>query len=466
MLRYFGLPISPDETISAQKVYQLLGVASRDDLLLGLRATLVKQKENLSIFNECFNMYFSPARYLLSEVKDSKVEKRLKPEFRRFLSRLESSPQRIDYIIGEMLVQNKVSEAVQTTISMIASNGVGSSSDLRKELERLQGTLGRAFQLAFGLRLPIRGLTPIQRQALPATTLRFAGTLQQFQQNLEREMAQEKENGGFVPQKPIELPEIMMPVEAFLDQDLTTLSLTITNVKHQLIVIGRILASRERRRRERAKRGKLDFRRTMRKNLATNGIPLNLIQKKKRIQDPEIFILNDVSRSTRWIADWFFVITYAARSVFKRIRVFEFDNCCVEVTDALNQPTIDQALEERELAWEHTLRPRRIHSDYQTSFEDFSQLIGYHPINRRTTVLIFGDCRDFEGMWTQGNPVSADLIRKMAILAKRCLILNPEPPEMWNSGDSVVRHFENAGAEVFSVASMRELIDFVYSIKP
>lgn len=465
MLRYFGLPISPDETISAQKVYQLLGVASRDDLLLGLRATLVKQKDNLSIFKECFNMYFSSTRYQLSEGKESQPQMQLTQELELFLRRLESSPQRIDYAIGEMLVQNQVSEAIQTAVSMIGSNGVGSSSDLREELERLQGTLRRAFQLAFGLRLPIRGLTPIQRQALPATTLRFAGALQQFQQSLEREIEQITEAGNFGIHKAPELPEVMKPIESFLDQDLTTLSLTITNVKHQLIVIGRILASRERRRRERAKRGKLDFRRTMRKNLATNGIPLNLIQKKKRIQDPDIFILNDVSRSTRWIADWFFVITYAARSVFKRVRVFEFDNCCVEVTDALNQPTIDQALEERELAWKHTLRLRRIHSDYQTSFEDFSLLIRYHPINRRTTVLIFGDCRDFEGMWIQGNPISADLLKKMAVSAKRCLILNPEPPETWNSGDSVVRHFENAGAEVYTVATMRELIDFVYSIK-
>ncbi|MHA1942104.1 MAG: VWA domain-containing protein [Candidatus Hodarchaeales archaeon] len=261
------------------------------------------------------------------------------------------------------------------------------------------------------------------------------------------------------------MPEDLFNVNNFLLEDLTTVSSTMKNVKEQLLEIGKILASRERRRRKNAKEGKLDFRRTMRKNLKNNGIPVELVQKRKRIQDPEIIILNDVSGSTRWIADWFFVITYTAQQVYKKIRVYEFDNTTVDVSTALKHKTIEHALEDREQIWKKPVRSRRIHSDYQDSFEDFFTLIKYRPINRRTTILILGDCRDYEGMWEHDRPISSIYIRKMVQLAKNVIILNPESETLWDAGDSVVKYFQSAGAQVFHVATLKDLLTFVFRLK-
>ncbi|MHA2307594.1 MAG: VWA domain-containing protein [Candidatus Hodarchaeales archaeon] len=213
----------------------------------------------------------------------------------------------------------------------------------------------------------------------------------------------------------------------------------------------------------------LGFRRTFRKNLANNGVCLDLVQKRKRMQDPEIIILNDISGSTRWVADWFFVITFAARSVYRKIRVFEFDNTMVDVTEALKKKTINRALEERQRQWEKPTRPRRIHSDYQSSLEDFFYLTKYRPFNKRTSVLILGDCRDNEGSWRgyggKGSPMSAELMRQIVIKTKRVFILNPEDEDRWDTGDSVVSFYREVGVDIFHVATLRDLIRFVFELK-
>ncbi|UCE15072.1 MAG: VWA domain-containing protein [Candidatus Heimdallarchaeota archaeon] len=457
MLRFFGLPISPDETITAQRAYMTLGAQEKETLRLGLRASIVKKREDLHIFDTAFEAFFNQHLIRIPPIHDAESYERAR---RRFLERL---PDERYQELGELLLENQIDQATHAAGEMIGIGIIGSSSQVfLDEYSNLLATLRSAFNLSFGVKVPIRDLTPTQRQSLSDRTIEIAATLQLFEQRIKRNIQKKLPDEEVLSRE--EHPADFSSIDSFLYQDLNAY-FSVTNIKEQLIEIGRILASREKRRRKRAKFGKLDFRRTFRKNLANNGTPLDLVQKRRRIQDPEIVILNDVSGSTRWAADWFFVITYAAQKVFKKIRIFEFDNTMVEVTDALKRKTIDRALEERTECWKNTLRKRRIHSDYQSSLEDFITLMKYRPLTRRTTVLILGDCRDFEGMWFRAKPASAELIEKITLPAKRVIILNPEDKKLWNTGDSVVDHYRNAGAEIFHVASLNDLIRFVFELK-
>ena len=67
LLKYFGLPISPDETINAQKTYQYLGIKKKDQLQAGLRSVIVKRRVDLIIFNEAFELYFNKPDYSKEE---------------------------------------------------------------------------------------------------------------------------------------------------------------------------------------------------------------------------------------------------------------------------------------------------------------------------------------------------------------------------------------------------------------
>lgn len=461
VLRYLGLPISPDETIAAQKTYQILGAQEKETLQFGLKASIVKKREDFHIFDIAFESFFSHQSAPILTDQDLQSYERAKS---RFIERLEGT---YHQEIGLMLLENQIDQAVQKAEKIMTQEAaISSGQSMVSGFIDLQNNLQRAFRLAFGVKAPIRDLTPSQRQDLPSETIRMGSNLQMLEQaTIKRLQNQLQEGSDELERFQQENPAKISPIDSFLYRDLSYLSISVANVKEQLIEMGRILASRERRRRKRAKCGKLDFRRTFRKNLSNNGIPLNLIQKQRRVQDPDIIILNDVSGSTRWVADWFFVITYAARSVFQKIRIFEFDNTMVEVTDALKKKTIDRAIEDRQKCWEKTLRPRRIHSDYQSSFEDLFQLTKYRPVSRRTTVLILGDCRDNEGMWNATKPISAKLLEKIVLPAKRVIVLNPEEKSLWNTGDSVVQHFQAAGAELFHVGTLNDLIEFVFEIK-
>lgn len=476
MLRYFGLPISPSETIIAQKAYQILGIEDKENFRLGLRAGVVKKKEDLYIFNECFKEFFGIENgdFLkdnrLKVLDQNDTREKVNRAKNRFIDRLQRNYREIDTDIGKKILKGEIDQAIETALTIINLGGFSGGGNLMlSELRDIQQNIQRTFRLAFGIPIPIKGLTPSQRQKILPQTLHIAANIQKFEQRLVKRvqtMIDDEAQIKSIYQS--EIPERMSSADLFLYQDLSFLSLNVTNVKNQLLEIGRILASREKHRRKLAKRGRLDFRRTFRKNLSNNGICIDLVQKRKRIQDPDIIILNDISGSTRYIAEWFFVITFAAGSVFKKIRLFEFDNTMVDVTEALKKKTINRALEERQNSWKNTIRRRRIHSDYQSSLEDLFYLIKYRPLNRRTSVLILGDCRDNEGSWreygTQSKPISAEFIHQIVLKTKRVLILNPENKNRWDTGDSVVKYYQEAGAEVFHVATLRDLIKFVFEM--
>ena len=457
-LRYYGLAISPAETILAQKAYQIIGLNDKNKLYIGLRATLVKRHHDFKIFNYIFQLYFDKTKSI--EESSHNIERYKKGEV-RFLNRLRNINDSY-LLLGQALLEGRLEDAqsIATQMNMMGegvigtggSGGSGFSKSLILDFQRI-------FRLSFGIPVPIHGLTSEQRDTIPLSTLNLANNLFSFEQNMI--------SAGDLQQPIFTEPTAdgISQTSQFLDYNLNYISTSVSNVKQQLIEIGRILASRERRKRKRALKGKIDFRRTFRRNLVHGGTPIDLIFHKKKKQDPEMIILNDVSGSTSWAASWFFVICYAARSVFRKIRIFEFDNTTVDVTKAMELKTIDRALTERQNCWKKTIRPRRIHSDYQSSLEDLFKLLNVNSISRKASVLLLGDCRDNEGTWRSSGPISAELLEKLVLRVKRVLILNPESKALWNTGDSIVNYYQNVGANVYQVTTIRDLIRLVFDLK-
>ncbi len=457
-LRYYGLAISPAETIMAQNAYQLIGVRDKNNLCLGLRATLVKRHQDIKIFNHVFQLFFG--NVVPIEDTSHNIERYKKGEM-RFLNRLRNMNDSY-LLLGQALLEGRIEDAhgIATQINImgegtIGSGGSGGSGFTKSLILNLQ----RLFRLSFGIPVPIHGLTYEQRDSIPLPTLNLANNLYSFE--LEMLSAQELQQPVFTEP----MADNISQTNQFLDYDLNYISTSVSNVKQQLIEIGHILASRERRKRKQALKGKVDFRRTFRRNLVHGGTPINLMFRKKKKQDPEIIILNDVSGSTSWAASWFFVICYAARNVFRKIRIFEFDNTTVDVTKALELKTIDRALFARQNCWKKTIRPRRIHSDYQSSFEDLFKLVNVNSISRKASILLLGDCRDNEGTWRSSGPISAELLEKLVLKVKKVLILNPESKALWNTGDSIVNYYQNVGANVFQVSTIRDLARLIFELE-
>jgi uncharacterized protein with von Willebrand factor type A (vWA) domain len=183
------------------------------------------------------------------------------------------------------------------------------------------------------------------------------------------------------------------------------------------------LASGHGRVRRRARRGQLDLRRTLRQNMATDGMLFRTSWKRQKIERPKVMAICDVSGSVASVARFLLLFLYSMHEVMAGLRAFAFSNRLVEVSDILERNDIEPAIAEilRTIGFGS--------SDYGASLEDFENgWLGL--LDRQTSVIIMGDGR---GNYT--NP-RTDILEAIAKRCKRVIWLNPEPESLWGSGDS------------------------------
>ncbi len=140
----------------------------------------------------------------------------------------------------------------------------------------------------------------------------------------------------------------------------------LTDIEDVIEPLTRKLAARLARRRRLLRSGRLDFRKTVRRSLATGGVPMDPAFRKARPHRPEVFLLCDISGSMATFARFTLQFTYAMATQFSKLRSFVFIDTVDEVTRYFG-PGIDfnQALgriaTEAEAVWLDG------HSDYGNS---------------------------------------------------------------------------------------------------
>ena len=189
------------------------------------------------------------------------------------------------------------------------------------------------------------------------------------------------------------------------------------------------IATRYSRKRWQDRRGHLDIRRTMRRNMSFDSIPFLTIWKRSRIDRPSIMVLCDVSGSVAAVARFLLMFLYSLADVLAGIRSFAYSNHLIEVSDILARREIDDAIDE----------VMKIvgfgSSDYGRCLADFAE-IAMRTVNRQTTIIILGDARG------NRNEPRLDIMKQIFERANRVIWLNPEPPSLWGTGDSDILRYE------------------------
>nr|WP_319372432.1 VWA domain-containing protein [uncultured Methanobacterium sp.] len=224
--------------------------------------------------------------------------------------------------------------------------------------------------------------------------------------------------------------------------------------------MGKKIAMVRSRRQRQARIMRPDVRRTIRKNLQNGGALIDLVKSKPRIKKNHHFFLNDVSGSCDWISNWFFCLIYAAQNSFRRVRVFDFDHQTKETTIAMTEPSMmDAFIKVRDIRQKNLM----IHgtSNMYQAFESFLEKV---QLNRRSTLMILTDCRDWAGPKVDGIPQSTHLVEKMSRKCHKVMIFNPEDKKKWDVVDSCVSHYRDAGAEIHEVRNLNQLANLVRDI--
>jgi uncharacterized protein with von Willebrand factor type A (vWA) domain len=210
-------------------------------------------------------------------------------------------------------------------------------------------------------------------------------------------------------------------------------------------------------RRQRSKRkGTLNVRRTLRRNLSWGGTPMVPVFRARRSQRPEVVVLCDVSESVRNVSRLMLLFTHTLQSLFARVRSFVFVSDVGEVTDLFRGLEPERALD---LAVTGKAVSLQSNSNYGRALASFVR-DELPSITRRTTVLVIGDGRN------NNNPANVWALREIRQKAKRLVWICPEDRRGWGFGDSEMDVYAQACDQVVVVQTLSDLDQLADQLVP
>lgn len=186
------------------------------------------------------------------------------------------------------------------------------------------------------------------------------------------------------------------------------------------------------RRRKAARRGHLDFKRTLRHNIPYGGFLFDPKWKQRKLNRPDVLVICDISRSMMRLVRFFLLFLYGLNEEILRIRTFVFCSNLIDVSDVFERYPVEVAVDRLQ---QGTGLPIVMGlTDYARSLKDF-RMQYMDLVTRRTTVLFLGDARN------NNSDPEAHVLRDIYQRCKRLVWLNPEPRSFWGTGDSEMKRF-------------------------
>jgi hypothetical protein len=209
------------------------------------------------------------------------------------------------------------------------------------------------------------------------------------------------------------------------------------------------------RRRESFRRGQLDFRKTLRKNMAHQEIPFDVKWKRKKINRPNVILICDVSRSVASVVRFFLLLLYSLNKTIIKVKTFIFCSNIMEVSSIFDEYPVGEAVAKLETG--AGLGILLGSTDYGEAFLTFRKN-WIDSITRKTSVIILGDARN-----NYGDPQTASL-KLIQERSKRVIWLNPEDRALWGTGDSEMKRYLpycNIAKECNSLRQLERVIDSI-----
>jgi len=200
------------------------------------------------------------------------------------------------------------------------------------------------------------------------------------------------------------------------------------DVQEIVFKMAKKLVSIHSKRRKTYKRGHLDLRKTLRKNMQYDGVFFDLKWKAVKVDRPKVMCICDVSGSVSNYSRFLLMFLYSLAEIIPKVRSFAFSSDLGEVTQLFRNSNLEDAMAK-------TMR------DYGNGSTDYGQMLldfrrtCMDDVDNKTTIIILGDARN-----NYGDP-KAEIVREMYEKAKRVIWLNPEPRSNWQVGDAEMKKY-------------------------
>jgi len=437
-LRAGGVRVSLAESADAFNAVDKLGIQERDTFRLSLRATLVKDAEDIPTFEELFPLFFDTAQTppLMDLTQDLTPEEAqmIAQALRQFSEHLRQMLEKL--LRGEKLSQKELEQFGQMV-------GLQNAGDLRyrewmarrieqalrfrqvqnalQELSELLAQMGMSKQRLEQL----RRLLQSNQQAMQEQIRQYAG------QRIAENMAERPPDDGI---------EGLMhrPFNALSDADMDQL-------RKEVRRLAAALRTRVALRQKRAKTGQLDAKATIRANLKHGSVPIEIRHRDRKLK-PRLVVICDVSTSMRYCSELMLSLIHALQDQISKTHAFAF-------IDHLEYITPDLADRDANKAVAQVLE--RMPSGYYNTDLGYSLDMLAHDyldtLDSHTTFIVVGDGRN------NYNDPKLDVFRKLARRSNRAIWLNPEAPMLWGTGDSDMLQYAPLCSVILQVNTLSEL---------
>ena len=438
-LRAEGVRVSIAESADAFRAVEALGAQDRERFRTALRATLVKEPQDVPTFEQLFPMYFGadappPMTNVTEELSPDELSA-LAEAIRQFTGKMRDMLQRL--LQGEPLTQEELEQLGQLvglrnadhpaltewmSQRMLRALGMPQVREAMEQLWQMLNQLGMNRDTLERLQEMIQA----NMDALEEQVSRYAGS------SIARNMAEEG--------RPQAGPDLMdRPFRYLSDAEAAEL-------RKQVQRLAAMLRSRLALRQKRGRTGMLDAKGTIRANQRYGGVPIEIRHKHRHLK-PKLVLICDVSTSMRHCAEFMLTLIYELQDQVGRARSFAFIGDMEEVSPAFEELPVQQAVEQVLTQ----LPPGYYSTDLGNSLDTFDKRF-MDAIDHRTTVFFLGDGRN------NYNDPRLDLMQEIQRRAKRVIWLNPEPPTMWGTGDSDMLKYVQVVDRVFEVGNLAQLM--------
>lgn len=397
MLRTVGLKISPSEIFDAMAGLSLIGMAEKEQVEAVLQATLVKDIRHVPLFKEVFRAYFaSPEQKAAWQSEATKKAAQWDEQIGR-------SRQDLRFQGNELAL----SEEQRTIYAQLPEN----------EKQRLRDFLEKS---SHGMKSGI----PVDHSFQPMIERVVRGSLEYWRRRLNED-------------EPILLPGatdgILSEVErALREQELEVLSRDLKKITpeewpkviHWIRRLSQRLASQvSRRYRAARRRGGLDMRHTLRKNIRFGGVLVERRFRRRRQGRPRFVLLCDISGSMLKYTEFILQFVYGLSSVVSGIKTFAFGEGLVPLTGTVQkgqafEVMVKEALTVTGVAWGGGTNLAKA---LETLRKDYPEIF-----SRQTLFLIVSDAQTLEG------EKAAETLKMIRRHVRQILWLNTLPARRWS----------------------------------
>ena len=432
-LRGSGVRVSISENMDAMNAARLNGYDDKQLLKDSLAATLAKSRREKDLFEDCFERFFSGDQAFITQHDPHESSP---PEITTEISQLSHMLLSGDETGLSLSIRESAKEVGITDIWFFTQKGL--------YIQRILRAMGME-----GLNQDIRRLAGENSEPAGQTANELKEAKNRLFENV-RDFVEKQFSlfAGSATEKIIE--------KYLRDVRLSNLEQRDFHRMHAIIrKMVKRLNARHSRKRKTSKKGSLDLKKTLRANVAYQGIILDPKWKSKKIDKPDIMVLCDISRSVEKVARFMLLFLYGLNEAVARIRSFIFCSNLVEVSSVFEEYPVEEAVLKLQRGSELGVHLGR--TDYGQALLDFKDSF-LDAVTNKTTVLVLGDARN------NHNDPRTDILRLIRDRCKRLVWLNPEPPSFWGTGDSEMQKYTPCcllAKECSTITHLERVVDFL-----